>query len=296
MFLSALDPDLLIFEQGHWSARLPHFVSRIKALAVHRKFTRQHNQQMAMSNTIAAAMQESFPWSDSYRHIPEWRDLRQFIFDDLSKTHFVSSTKDAIELSVQPSDVTCRYVSNVLVSDAWKELLYGCIEEEACSLYEVQVATWKDSIQFPNSQSLTVAVSSTTGNEDYHLPLVWDENSWNNRLFSQDAWPDLQRCVQLYFNANSAMQTYPHVREQPIPFEWTERFWKSVADSCQPNMRHLLIRAIAKKVYGILDKGLSDESLGEVRRFRVTDFWRVHYHHVGGIIMLEEFGEHDMGL
>ena len=92
------------------------------------------------------------------------------------------------------------------------------------------------------------------------------------------------------------MQNYYRVRGQPIPFECTDGFWKSVDDYCQPNMRHLLVKAIAKKVYGILDASLHDEPLGQIRRFRVTTFWRVHYYELDDRLVLEEFGEHNMGL
>ena len=295
MFLSALDPDLLLFKREDWLTEQPHFTYRIKSLAMHRKIIRHHNQKVAMSSPMAAVVCESFPWNDNYKHIPELRDLRQFVIDDLAKAHFITGNKEAIELSIHPTDITCKY-TNSSVWDSWKELLYGCVKEEACSFYEAQIATWEEGVQVPTSESLMITVSKTTGKQEYRLALVWDEASWNRRLYSQDAWPDLQRCVQLYFKTNPAMQSYPGIREQPVPFEWTAKFWKSVDDFCQPNMRHQLIRAIAKKVYGMLDKGLNDEALGTIRRFRVTSFWRVHYRDVDGTILLEEFGEHDMGL
>jgi hypothetical protein len=33
-----------------------------------------------------------------------------------------------------------------------------------------------------------------------------------------------------------------------------------------------------------------------MRRFRVTDFWRVHYYEEEGHLILEEFCRHDTGL
>ena len=83
----------------------------------------------------------------------------------------------------------------------------------------------KMSAQLVAPQSMTVTVNDNMGSEDHYLPLVWDQTSWANRLYSQDSWPDLQRCVMLYFNANSGMQKHPQVREHPIPFECTDLFW-----------------------------------------------------------------------
>ena len=296
MLLSAIDPALLMYQQEHWQTRQPHFFSRIRALALHRNIIRRYNQQIAISNEIAALVQQLFPWREDYKIIGELRDLRQFILEEFVRAHFITKTRRADEISLQPSNLTCGHIENIAVLDIWKELLCACVEEETNTEFDVQVATWETPVHLVNSQSVTITVSDDAGSEDYNLPLVWDENSWANRLHSQDPWPDLQRCAELYFKANFGMQSYPQAREHPIPFEWTDTFWKSLDDLCQPRMRHLLVKAIAKKVYGILDSKLSDEPLGQIRRFRVTDFWRVHYRQLNDRIVLEEFGEHDMGL
>ena len=296
MLLSAIDPALLIYQQEHWQTRQPHFFSRIKALTLHRRMIKEYNQQIGISNEIVALVLECFPWETSYKTTGELRDLRQFMFEDFAKAHFITKTRAADAVSLQPNNLTCEHIENAAVVDAWKELLCACVEEEAISEFDAQVATWEMSAQLVAPQSMTVTVNDNTGSEDHYLPLVWDQTSWANRLYSQDSWPDLQRCVMLYFNANSGMQKHPQVREHPIPFECTDSFWNSVDNLCQPRMRHLLVKAIAKKVYGILDSKLRDEPLGQVRRFRVTDFWRVHYRQVGDGIVFEEFGQHDMGL
>ena len=71
---------------------------------------------------------------------------------------------------------------------------------------------------------------------------------------------------------------------------------KSLDELCNSSTRKAFIKALSKKVYGIHDAGLKDESFKRVRRFRVTSFWRVHYRIVGGSIVLEEFGPHNMGM
>ena len=296
MLLSALDPALLLYQQDHWQTRQSHFFSRINALVMHRNIVRRYNQQIAISNDIAALVQQFFPWKEDYKTIGELRDLRQFILEELGRAHYVDVTREADEITLQPANLTCAHIEAPSVLDAWKQLLCACAEQEANSEFDTQVATWEDPLHSVGSQSMTVTVNEGTGNEDHYLPLVWDENSWANRMNSEDSWPDLRKCVALYFQANFGMRSYPYVRPHPIEFEWTDTFWKSVEDFCQPRMRQLLVKAIAKKVYGILDSTLGDESLGAFRRFRVTSFWRVHYREFGDRIVLEEFGEHDMGL
>lgn len=296
MLLSVLDPALLIYQQHHWQTRQAHFFGRIKALLLHRNTIRKHNQQIAMSNDIAAIVQQCFPWRSDYRTIGALRDLRQFILEDLARTWYIQPTKAANDISLKPGNLTCVHVKDCNILDSWKELLGACVEEEGDSQFDLQIATWESPCLLGDSQSLTVSVGDCAGSENSYLPLVWDENTWANQLYSQDFWPDLQRCVELYFKNNAGMQSYHQVRVAPIPFEWTNSFWKSVDDLCQPQMRRLLVKAIAKRIYGILDSKLGDEALGDMRRFRVTGFWRVHYRQFKDRIVLEEFGAHDMGL
>ena len=291
MFLSAVDPALLIYQLEHWQSRQSHFFIRIKALALHHRFTRQYSQQIAISNQMASIVQESFPWDESFRTIPELRDVRRFILDEFARAYFISSSRGANEITVRSSGATSEYVDNDLVRDAWKELLFACSEEEKRSALDAQVATWEIS----ESQAIVITVGEGSKSEEHRLPLVRNERDWVSRLNAQDHWPELQRCVDLYFGANLAMQHYLNVREQPIAFECTDQFWRSIGGRCEVRMRHPLIKAIAKKVYGILDAKLGDESFGHIRRFRVNDFWRVHYRDTGDGIVLEEFGRHDMG-
>ena len=295
MLLSALDPTLLMYQEHDWQTRQSHFFSRMRALTLHRNTIRKHNQQIAMSNDIAALVQECFPWRADYRTVGELRDLRQFILEELARARFVTKTKTANNISLQPSTLTCGHIEDVTVQETWKELLCACIEEAHNCDFDVQVATWEAPVLLEDSHSLIISISGNT-DEDHYLPLVYDENSWANQLYSQDSWPDLQMCVSFYYKANVGMQKYPHVRATPIPFHCTDSFWNSVHKLCQPQLRRLLVKAIAKRVYGILDSRLGDEPLGNIRRFRVTDCWRVHYRQFDNRIVLDEFGPHDIGL
>ena len=296
MLLSVLDPALLVYQEDHWRSGQSHFRDRVGALALHRRLFRKYDQPIAITANLAAIVQQIFPWAAAYKSISELRDLRQFMLEELVRARYIQIAIPADDVSLNPDDLTCMYVEIEEVLAAWKELLCACAEEEGSSEFDVQVATWEHPVRQASSHSITVAVNKGGVSEALYLPLVWDETSWANRMDSQESWPDLQRCVEVYFQANSGMKSYPQCREHPIPFEWTNEFRKSVDDFCQPRMRQLLVKAIAKRVYGILDAKLHDEPLGQIRRFRVTDFWRIHYRQFEDRIVLDEFGEHNMGL
>ena len=291
MLLSALDPALLIYEHEHWQNRQPHCFSRFEALLLHRRYC----QRIAMSHDLAAIAYGSFPWDSDFKSVKELRDLRMVMLSALADAHYVNTDVFG-SVSLQPDGLTCEYVAIPEILDVWKRLLCGCVEDEINSNFDVQIATWDKPTPPARPQSMILAIEKNAGTETHHFPLVWNNSSWATRLASLDQWPDLHRCVELHFQTNAGMQDYPGVRNQPLQFECTDGFWKSVDELCNPQMRLGLIKAITKKVYGILDGSLHDEPLGSIRRFRVTSFWRVHYRDLGDKVILEEFGEHDMGL
>ena len=295
MLISALDPSLLIYQEEHWRNREAHCFDRVRALTLHRRIIRNHSQGIAMSNRLVSIVYQSFPWADNFKHFSELRDLRQFILDDLTRAHYISASEFG-EVSLEPDECTCQHVSNPEVTVAWKELLWGCIEDAMSSQFDAQIATWQTPDASPQHKSISLHIDQKGHDEIHDFPLVWDENSWTQRLACQDAWPDLKRCVELYFLSSPAMQNHSGIRDNPVPFTCTDTFWKSVNDLCEPQMRLLLVKALAKRVYGMLDRGLHDEPFRQVRRFRVNLFWRVHYQDLGNEIVLDEFGEHDIGM
>ena len=295
MLLAALDPALLIYQQEHWEENQPHWLRRVHTLALHRRVARKHNYRIGVSQEFVAMVYESFPWSPAFRNIKALQDLRQFILHDLTNAYYVNGLVTE-QLSLLPDDLTGAYVESPEVLNAWKALLHGCVEDEMTSISDVHIATWETPTLSESAQSVTLTTHHDTKSEVHHIPLVWDENSWTARLACLDAWPDLRRCVDVYFLTNSGMQKYPGIRNAPMPFVCTDGFWKTVDDFCQPQMRLALVKAIAKKVYGILDTSLGDEAFGPIRRFRVTKFWRIHYRDLGQKLVLDEFGEHDMGI
>jgi hypothetical protein len=298
MLLSALDPALLIHNYEDWQAKAWHCFRRCEALTLHRRVVREYDQKIAMSYEFAGLIYQSFPWNGDFRGISELRDLRQFILQELEKAIYID-TQAAREASLQPRGIVCQYVEDPEVVDAWKELLCGCVDATVLNEFDPQIATWETASLHEHSRTMILTIHDSdaeTAPRVYSLPLVWDDDSWALQLVTQKWWPDLQRCVELHFRTNPGMRYYPKVREQPILFECTDAFRKSVERFCKDEqLRRSLIEALAKRVYGILDASLGDESLGEVRRFRVTDFWRVHYHEEDDRLVLEEFGPHSIG-
>ena len=298
MLLSALDPALLIHRYEDWQARAPHCFSRFEALTLHRRVIRQYGQKIAMSGTLAGLIYQFFPWNKNYRGISELRDFRQFILQELEKAHYID-TKGAAEVSLEPTGIVCKYVEALEVIDAWEELLCGCVDETVLNKFDPQIATWETVSLREHSGAMTLTIHDSeagAGTQFHHLPLVWDDDSWAMQLATQEWWPDLQICVEFHFRTHPAMRAYPGVREQPIPFECTYAFWKSVDRFCKDkHLRRRLIEALTKMVYGIYDAGLGVEWLGEICRFRVTDYWRVHCREEDDWLVLEEFGPHSMG-
>lgn len=298
MLLSALDPALLIYKYEDWQAKEPHCFRRFEALTLHREMLREYGQKIAMTHEFAALILESFPWRKNFRDIGQLRDLRRFMLEDLHKAFHIEA-KAAREVSLRPTGIVCNYVQAPEMIDEWKGLLCGCLDKVVLAELDPQIATWETACLREHSQQtilITIHDFEADARAEMQLPLVWDDDSWATQLVTQDWWPDLHRCVELHFRTNPGLRNYSGVRERPIAFECTRAFWKSVDQFCnQPHTRRSLIEAITKVVYGVHDRSLGLERLGETRRFRVTGFWRVHCRKEDDRLLLEEFGPHDMG-
>jgi hypothetical protein len=163
--------------------------------------------------------------------------------------------------------------------------------------YQPQIATWETpAVHQYDSVSITISDPKSATDIQFDLPLVWDDDSWAVQLVKHDWWPDLQRCVELEFKSNPAIRSHSMVRKEPMSFKSSKRFRDSLDRFCSDkHLQRSLVEALTKKVYGIHDVGLGDERLGDIRRFRVTDFWRVHYRMEDDRLVLLEFGPHDIG-
>ena len=295
MLLSALDPALLFYKVEDWQDRKPHCFDRFRALALHFRVTREYGQKIAMSDTFDGLIWQFFPWNANFKNISELRDLRQVMFSLLQRVERIN-TKMVGALSLEPVGIVCKYVEVPEVIGAWEELLCGCVDETGAR-FDPQIATWETpAVRQCQSISLTIFDPEAETDTQYNLPLVWDDDSWATQLVKQYWWPDLQRCVELEFRTNPGIRSHSMAREQQIPFECSRKFRESLDQFCNDKqLQSSLVRALTKKVHGIHNAGLGDEQIGEIRRFRVTDFWRVHYRMEGNQLVLLEFGPHDIG-
>jgi hypothetical protein len=298
MLLAALDAALLVYSYDHWRSRVWHCLERCGALVQHYKVIREYGQGLAMSRDFAALVYESFPWNEDYRGIGELRDLRQFIIVELQKAYYVDGEVDGLA-SVEPDAALYHGVEDPIVVEVWKRLLCGCVDESVLEEFEPLVATWEsESLEECTEVVLTIDADGggERGTEVYNLPLVWDRDGWVVHLATQEWWPDLHRCVELHHATNRGIQDHPEALDNPLSFGWSRGFSKSLLRFCtEGHLRERLVEALTKRVYGVLDGSLGDEPFGGMRRFRVTDFWRVHYRQEEGRLILQEFGPHDIG-
>jgi len=89
----------------------------------------------------------------------------------------------------------------------------------------------------------------------------------------------LERMVELHFKTNDAIKLYDGVRTSPMKLLCGPSFVEAIDEhSYDIQIRKRFIEALTRVVYGVHDVGLGLEKIGKYAyRFRVTDFWRVHW-------------------
>lgn len=294
MFRPAIDPDLLIYQLCDWRLRTSQFVTRMQTLTMHREVIKKHGLQFVISNDVAGYILNCFPWHEQFGSIGEFRDLRSFLYQDLGRAVYVTIDAQTTGISLRPQEVTCDLVENCEVSSAWRKMLLACVEEDRRSDGEFVIATWRRSDQIQDCTSLTLIVNDSCTHQEHEIPLMLDLSSWSNHIDWLDFWPDITECVRQYGVMN--FRTTIRSNDWIWSLECTEQFLKSVDEHCQAAMRGKLVRAIAKKIYGLYDHSLRDEVFRDCRRFRIDPFWRVHYRQINDTIVLDEFGPHDIGM
>jgi len=299
VLLTALEPALLILSYEDLQTPEPDFSSRFDALALHHRVTREWAQKVAMSEPYVDKLMRLPPWTQECRRIYQLNDVRSFILDLIGRAQYVAP-KGGTRISAEPAGIVCATVAVPReVVGAWNELLHGCTHQPNTDALDPQIATWESPALADGCETLVVTVGESSqdgGTEIHQFPLVWDEETWYRRLGTMKWWPDLHRCVECCFWNSAGMRSYPEARRQPIPFSYTDKFWDSVHRTCRDeSSRDLLIKALTKRVHGILDAGLGDERIGQTGRFRVTLSSRVHYREEDGELVFEEFGSHGIG-
>ena len=129
MLLSIFDPDLLMYDHNDWLTEQQHVSRRMQVLAMHQRFVLRNSFSIAMSAEMEALMFEWFPWGERFKTLPDFRDFRQFILERLPRMmHHITRTKEADEITLEPNDVTCRYIDDPRVINIWKELVCAAAE------------------------------------------------------------------------------------------------------------------------------------------------------------------------
>lgn len=111
-----------------------------------------------------------------------------------------------------------------------------------------------------------------------------------------ELWPDLKKCVELYYKISPSMQKYHKVLKNPLDFEYSENFLKEVVRYCTTNeLKRRFIDALTKVVYKISGPGLGDvkiKEMDDLYHFYVSFSFRVYYRKKDNIIFLEKFLPH----
>jgi len=122
------------------------------------------------------------------------------------------------------------------------------------------------------------------------------EDEPEQEIHPSDAWPDLKKCVELYYKISPAMQQYHNVFEKPFEFKYTEKFLKAVTKYCiTETLKRQFIDALTKVVYKIPGSGLGDvhiKEMGDLYHFYVSFSFRVYYRKKENRIILEQFLPH----
>uniref|UniRef100_A0A7V0Z648 Uncharacterized protein n=1 Tax=candidate division WOR-3 bacterium TaxID=2052148 RepID=A0A7V0Z648_UNCW3 len=111
-----------------------------------------------------------------------------------------------------------------------------------------------------------------------------------------ELWPDLKKCVEIYFKISPSMQQYHNVLKEPLDFEYSENFLKAVERYCTTNeLKRQFIDALTKVVYKIPSSGLQDvkiKEMGDLYHFYVSFSFRVYYRKKDDHIILKKFIPH----
>jgi len=111
-----------------------------------------------------------------------------------------------------------------------------------------------------------------------------------------ELWPDLKKCVEIYFKISPSMQQYHNVLKKPLDFEYSENFLKAVERYCTTNeLKRQFIDALTKVVYKIPSSGLQDvkiKEMGDLYHFYVSFSFRAYYRKKDDLIILEKFIPH----
>ena len=126
--------------------------------------------------------------------------------------------------------------------------------------------------------------------------IKWNEDNLEEQIDPLAHWPDIKQCVESYYNSHPEMKQYHTASIQPLNFEYTDGFMKSLNKYCTTSSLKLkLIDALTKMIYHIPCSGLRNAPIKErndLWHYYVSDSWRVFYHKKDGYMSFEEICPH----
>lgn len=294
MLLTALDPDVMFFDNDDCRLGSRCFDERLTALFLHRDCVAAFDLRIAVSDEYLGQL-----WAaPTEKQKP--RDLMMFYYDFLSRYQRVVTPVPTEAATIDPGHAVCHYYRDGAISAAFERLLGCCAAVTANEGLGFQIGTWPSQVIAQDGMESVVIAVASDGEpvRQATAHLVWSESRWAAQLNRIDWWwPDLQKLVDLHYRTDPGLQAVEGQYEEPLSFSWTDGFRASLEEFCRdPALRRSLVEATTKLVHGILDAALGDEQIRDFRRFRVTRFWRVHYRRLGDEIVLDQFGPHDRGL
>ena len=260
------------------------FLKRIAALVLHREMVRGYRATLVTSAQLVERILVLFPWAQA--GLEGVRDLRQVVMDDLQRAEYIALAADG-DYSLQPPtslgpDVDAE-VAALWARTAWSG---------ASGLDEMlHVLSWMNPYTSP-----AITIDQADENLGSHaLRVLASRADWAEAIDPCAAWPNLRLAVDTYYLRADGLGAYPLPGSHwPMPYEWTDEFIDSVDSLAVPaGLLREVVKSITKRVYGSMDRGLGDEVIAGIGRFRVTRFWRIHYS-PGPTIVLRRFGPHDM--
>jgi hypothetical protein len=284
MWGAVLDAAIVSYDEGGFAALDVETLDKLQSLVTHRGMLSDFEIPLLVTPEFIARLMEAFPWSTSQLH-PETRDCFRFLTEDLARARYLDPIVPA------PPAGNWEFCHGVApdLEEAWRSLLGAAAENCELSSGRCLVGSWGDACA-EGETSLVVGDVIRT----YSCASSRDE--WYPWLSDIDWWPDVQRWVRIVFGADDSLRHHEMARDEPMAFVLEDGFIEAV-ETHQAHVQHrdALIRALTKRVYGILDHGLGDEQFQHHRRMRVTAYWRIHYRVDSGTIVFEEYGPHSMG-
>src|SRR5262249_52989456 len=132
--------DLLLLEDADWGVLGLPLLARLDALVLHRRMKVELGHDFALTAKLQAFIFERFPWSSQYAHLPELRDLRRFVIEELSKARIVADP-DAKDVSLDPTDAVGRCVDDDDFLQEWRKLIWATQRPEQ-PIAPTHVGTW----------------------------------------------------------------------------------------------------------------------------------------------------------